>query len=134
MDTKKLASTAISVVTPYLIEAEQPLSQGAGKKLWELINAPVTEDKDIEKLKLLVKYPDEKEIRDRARVALENGLEAHPELAEQLENYVKELPEVKNIPDRVLTEKQRQKKNPKPQDYSGKSVDPDNRSDRPHAD
>lgn len=125
---------AISVVTPYLIDAGKPLSAGAGKQLWELIKAPVSEEKDIEKLELLAKYPDEKEIRDLARVALENGLEAHPREAERLENHLRELPEVKNVPDRVLTEKQRQKKNPKPQDYSGKSVDPDERRDRPHAD
>ena len=135
LNTSELSIIAISAVTPFLIQANRPLAEAAGRDLWELINQPFEkEPRDKEKIDLLKKYPDEKEIRDQARTALETALENQPEMEKRLREHLAGIPEIKEIDAWSMTKKQRQKKNPKQKDYSGKPVDPENRRDRPHAD
>lgn len=135
LNTSELSIIAISAVTPFLITANRPLAEGAGRDLWELIQEPFEkEPRNKEKIDLLRKYPDEKEIRDQARTALETALESQPEMEKRLKKHLAEIPEVKELDAWTMTKKQRQKKNPKQKDYSGQPVDPEDRRERPHAD
>ncbi len=84
MDLSLIASAAVSFVTPYLAKGGEEMAAEIGKDIWTLMKKPFTSDKDKALIKQLQENPDDKKAQGKVELKLEELLEIHAEIAEQL--------------------------------------------------
>ena len=93
-----LASSAVSVLTPYLKKGAEAIVGEAGKDLWNLIKKPFTSDKDKILLEEFAENSQDQKLQDEMKIKLEEFLEHNPELVEELQELLpKTEEEVKKI-------------------------------------
>jgi hypothetical protein len=91
MDLALIAGAAIGAITPYLTKGGEALAEEAGKSVWELIKKPFTSDKDKALIGKLEANPADPRTQGKVEQKLEDLLEQHPEIAEQLNGLLVEL-------------------------------------------
>lgn len=93
MDYDAIAKAALTAVLPYLALGGQEFSKSVGKDLWELIKKPFKLDKDKKIIEELKQNPDDQKIQGKLELKLSELLEEEPEVAEDLNKYLKGVKE-----------------------------------------
>ena len=88
MDLSQIASDALNTITPYLIQKGKAITEGIENELWEIIKKPFTSDKDRSLITQFEDQPSDAKIQGKIELKLEELLEAHPEIAKELESLV----------------------------------------------
>jgi hypothetical protein len=88
MDISMIASTAITLLGPYLVKSGEKIAEGIGKDIWELIKKPFKSDKEKALLKQLEENPSDQKIQGKIEATLENILEENPVLVDTLKKIV----------------------------------------------
>lgn len=102
MEFSVTALAVITVLTPYLVKGGEKLIEKTAEegfeqraKIWQIVKGLFVED-ELTLLNLFEENPDDARIQGKLEGKLEDRLKQNPDVAKQLEELLRQIPNVQN--------------------------------------